>query len=279
MKLQENSILTRIHISVFNPVRKDEKITKDVIGRNHSSHNSGQWKKNIINPDHLAGIVRQSSATRRAHDEKTLPWQDSGVRILPAKLYLEWQEEINDHKSKFDRMVSDFIYNWDTYVEEAKQNLNGMFRDRDYPTKSELERKFGIKASIFNIPDSSDFRVKMMDANGEEIKARIDTSIKEAESNIKKELFVKVLEPVKRMAEKLKNEKGIFRNTLVENLREVVEIFPKMNIVGDPVLEGFVEELKEISSANPEALRNDRRERKAVAEEAERIAKKMEAYL
>ena len=71
-----------------------------------------------------------------------------------------------------------------------------------------------------------------------------------------------------------------FRDSLVDNITDLLDVVPVLNVIGDPVITTFADEIRQKLTANsPEVLRDDAKIRKAVLVQAEDILAKMANYL
>jgi len=81
------------------------------------------------------------------------------------------------------------------------------------------------------------------------------------------------------MADKLKDGDAIFRDSLVGNVKDFVDILPALNLTGDPELSAAVLEVKEkLVCYSPDTLRDQETERARAAATADEIARRMAAY-
>jgi len=46
-------------------------------------------------------------------------------------------------------------------ISSSAPELNGLFREEDYPAAEKLRKKFGVKLEVLPIPTGNDFRVQM----------------------------------------------------------------------------------------------------------------------
>ncbi len=70
-----------------------------------------------------------------------------------------------------------------------------------------------------------------------------------------------------------------FRDSLVENIQNLVDRLPKLNINDDPSLYKLGKEIEEkLCKFSGDELRKDKKLRKVVKERAEEIYKRMEGY-
>ena len=81
------------------------------------------------------------------------------------------------------------------------------------------------------------------------------------------------------MAEKLADPKAIFRDTLVDNTKELCALLPRLNFMDDPNLEALRLQVEGALIKHPEALRNDPDLRRDTAVEAKQIMDKMSVFM
>jgi hypothetical protein len=94
-----------------------------------------------------------------------------------------------------------------------------------------------------------------------------------------KEVWDRLYERVKHMAEKLADPKAIFRDTMVENTKELCALLPRLNFMDDPDLESLRQQVESSLLKHPEALRNDPDLRRDTAAEAKQIMDKMSVFM
>ena len=81
------------------------------------------------------------------------------------------------------------------------------------------------------------------------------------------------------MLERLSTAEARFKNSLVENIRDICRLMPKLNISEDPLLDQMVIEIKQKLTVHaPEVLRSDPEIRSDTALAAKQIIEKMRHY-
>ncbi len=105
-------------------------------------------------------------------------------------------------------------------------------------------------------------------------------AVADAQATAMKEVWTRLYDRVKHMAEKLADPKSIFRDTLVENLQEQCTMLSRLNFMDDPNLEALRQQVEgTIASHHPDALRNDPDLRRDTAAEAKAIMDKMSVFM
>ena len=92
-------------------------------------------------------------------------------------------------------------------------------------------------------------------------------------------LWQRVYELVKPLADKLNDPKGIFRDSLVEKIHDLTNLLPKLNITGDKKLNDLTNEIRQkLCSRSPGELRDLDGVRGRVAKDADDILDRMKGY-
>ncbi|THK33463.1 hypothetical protein EHS39_36245 [Ensifer sp. MPMI2T] len=287
--LAARAMIVSLSISQWSGRRLDREITDEVNQQHNAASDAGRYNKLLLPKEALAGIVSVVSETRADFLQRTLPWMDKGGRIMAAEAYMAHMSWIRSQSNKFDRAVDEFIRRYPGYVQDARVRLNGMFKDEDYPTIDQLRGKFALECKVLPVPTSEDFRVTMSAAQAEQIRAEIEEQVTEATTAAVQDVYRRVADVSGRMVERLnayrpsegKGDKaeGVFRDSLVENVRDLIAILPALNITGDPALTEMAEKLKPLAKHDASVLRDNPHIRKDVAAEAQAILDSVAGFL
>lgn len=283
--LASKAMLAGVNIKQWSGRKLDKAVT-DQVNRDHgASADAGRFNKSLVSRDALAAIVAVSNRARKEHYSRTLPWHDDGARILSAAGYLEFSRVMHDLRTEFDGAVADFVAGYVDFREAAKVRLNGMFKEADYPPADDIGRRFAFGVSIDPMPNAADFRVDVSQVEADriraDIQARSDAAIKAAMGDV----FSRVCEAVGHMAEKLTatrdgGKADIFRDSLVENVRDLVRLLPSLNITGDAKLTEVAARMDaDLCRYDADALRDDPGARRDTAMAAAAILSDVNDYL
>jgi hypothetical protein len=279
MDILTKAILVKLSIRQFNPKRQDAKTTREVLVEKQAKSSAGAWIKNLVDPRTLEAITSTAMGARQKHYFLSLPWQDEGWRILPVTMYQKYQDTLRDCKKSFEGQVEKFLLKYPEYIQEARTALNGMFNPLDYPPVQIIRSKFGFTIDFAPLPAGSDFRVTLANDELATIQADVDKRVQEATEQAVKDLWHRLADPVKHMVTKLSDSDAIFRDSLIENVKEIVALIPALNLTADPKLAQIARECEELTAYEPEDLRGKKAIRQEAADRAVELLKKMEGYL
>ena len=277
--LRDEAMIVRLSISQWTARKFDKSVSQKVADDYAVDAEVGNYNKVLIAKEAIQTITQAVSATRSFHYENTLPWDDGGGRILPSKNFLTYSKEMRKLKQRFDEAIKDFMENYEEYREDARLRLNSMFCAADYPGRREIGRKFDFSTDIDPVPSGKDFRVSLQSKDMTRIQKQLEKRVEERVIEATKDLYVRLNEVVQKFADKLSDKEAIFRDSLVENVVELVNLLPKLNVGNDPELEKVRKETqKRICAFEPDTLRKDEKVRSKAAEDAKAILDKMSGY-
>lgn len=278
--LRDEAMIVRFSVSQWTARKFDKRVTTQIARDFDVNPTVGRYRKILIAEEAVKAIIQAVGAARAFHYENTLPWDNNGGRILPAANFLEYSKKMREFRVVFEKAVAEFFEGYEAYVEAARDSLKSMFDAADYPGVAAIRRKYGFSVDIEPVPDSEDFRVNLQGKDASRIKAELERSVADRETRAMKDLFVRLNEVVEHFAEKLNDPEAIFRDSLVENVIELTNLLPRLNVANDPNLERLRRETqKKLCVFEPETLRSDSAAREVAAADAAAILKKMAGYV
>jgi hypothetical protein len=208
---------------------------------------------------------------------------------MAASAFMPHATWVRGQQAKFDKAIADFISHYPDHVNDARARLGSMFDTNDYPLPSDLEGKFAMNMLVLPVPSAADFRVAMSENQAASIRADIEARVSEAAASAQRSVYERIAEHLERMADKLATYKpalrsgdkteGVFRDSLVENVRDLVNVLPGLNITGDPALGALGDKLARLAQHNAETLRSSDSKRLETEAEARRILDSIQGFL
>jgi hypothetical protein len=267
-------MLVSFSVSMWTARKIDKKVTKEVADNHGTSEIVGRYNKRLLPQDaeSYARIMTAAGAARLCHYENTLPWAQDGSRILPAAHFLEYSRKMRQHQEAFESAVADFLSVYPTLIENARAQLNGLFQITDYPRQSQLRRKFEMITSVMPFPNVDDFRVDLGDEHVDRLRAQIQESVATATEGAMRDAWTRLSEALSKMSNKLSEPEAIYRDSLFNNLAELCDILPRLNLTDDPKLDEITEKIREkVLVCSPATAREDKVARAELAEKVRQI--------
>ena len=150
--LADRAVLVNLSISQWSAAKSDKKVNHEVAAKHGNDENMGNYRKSLLAKDALRAIKELTAKAREEHYRVTLPWRDTGDRILSSAGYFQYAAAMRTIQSEWDSAVSTFCANYQQYVEDARLKLNGLFNSADYPTTAEIRGKFAFKSEVLPVP-------------------------------------------------------------------------------------------------------------------------------
>jgi hypothetical protein len=141
--------------------------------------------------------------------------------------------------------VEGFLQVYPQYIEQVRPELNGLFREEDYPAANKLRKKFGVKLEILPIPTGNDFRVQMSVEEQARVAREIDANVRESLTRGTEDLWKRLRDVVSHMVDRLNEPESRFHATMVTNVFDLVELLPRLNVNGDADLNRFAEQIRQ----------------------------------
>lgn len=280
MKLTDRALLVQLAVSQWTARKFDKRTTQDIAQHHNVSDVVGRYNKALLPLNGtLAKIHKHTAAIRQRYYSNTLPWGMEGSRILPTANYLEFMSEFRQYKSDWTALVDQFCAEYADAKQDAQTILGALYNPDDYPDEDTIRTKFSLDMAVFPVP-TNDFRVELSDDELSSIQDSIEARVQDASRKAMGDVWQRLYEKVTHITNKLADPSAIFRDSMVENAKELCDLLPRLNFANDPDLEAMrVEVMSKLTSQHPESLRNDPILRADKAREASEIARKMEIFM
>lgn len=279
MNLNDRALLVQLNVSQWTARKYDKRASKEVTSAHGAASAAGRFNKSLLPMnDKLDNIHKKTTFIRQKYYDNTLPWGMDGTMMLPTANYLSFMSDFRKEKGDWESLVQEFLDDYDQMKMDAQRILGSLYDPADYPNGSELRHKFKMDMAVFPVP-SADFRVSIGSEELSRIQQDVERRVKDAEQAALKDVWQRLYDRVKHMAEKLADPKAIFRDSMLENTREICALLPRLNFSDDPNLEAMRQQVEASLLKHPEALRNDPDLRQDTAAEAKKIMDAMGAFM
>ena len=132
---------------------------------------------------------------------------------------------------------------------------------------------------VMPVPNN-DFRVNIADEELERIHDEVEARVKQAGQQAMQDVWQRLYDKVKHLADKLNDPKAVFRDSTVNHLVDICEMLPRLNVMDDPNLEAMRQEVEgKLSGLSKDSVVMSPTFRQTKIDEANDIAAKMAAFM
>jgi hypothetical protein len=284
VSILDKGMLISMNIGTWGAKKVDKKITKEVHNQTGADEKSGHYSKNLL-PDVIEKIKKFENMVRNEFKKNTLPWDDDGVRLVPNTVYFDTVALLNKYAAEFEEMIERELFSqYEQHKAQRKAVAGSEYNESDYPDLDFLRKKFKFVVKFRNIPDAGDFRTELCNDEAEKIRASIKETTNNAIRDAMASIYCKLQKSIDCLAAKMnegtKYKDPIFRDSIIENIRDICDVIPRLNITGDKNLELLgIEVQNKLASIQPESLRESPELRKETAKTASEISNKISQYM
>jgi hypothetical protein len=286
MQLNERAMLVTLNIAVWHAEREDSKRVKEIADKYGSDARMGKYRKYLVDPEPLKPILKKRGEMRNRHYELTLPWGNDSSRIITTAGFMRYRDEMTAFKDQLEPMFQTYCDDYPQHVAYAAQLLNGLYNPSEYPNQNQIRGYFRVGYRVRPVPDSGDFRANLGADEIATIRAQIQADTDAAINEAMRDTVQRIKNTIGHMAERLKAYKldgnGVsnpFRDSLVGNVRDLVDILPGLNVSGDARINGLISEMKQsLTKYEPDTLRVNDVARENTAKAADVILDKLASY-
>ena len=270
--ISSRAILVGLHISTWSARKFKRDATDQVNTLNQAQADAGRYNAHLLagSPEHKA-VVDAAQKARDLHYRETLPWADTGQRLLPTANTMVYAEKMRKAIRAFESAVGDLIAAYPRIKAAAPARLGALYKDEDWPSIDELPKRFAASIAYDAVPTKGDLRLDLPADEVEAIEASIQQRVDAAAKDAMQDAWQRLRDAVARI-EKAAGEGGIVRETLIANAQMVCDTLKRLNIAQDADLEAMRSRVeKELGTIAVEDLRKDDRLRSDTEKRASAI--------
>jgi hypothetical protein len=281
MSLSTKCMIVDVRVSRWSGYKIDSKASNKLIREANAQAGSAIVSKRVVPKEALADITTAYNALKAHRDRHTLPWYDKGPRIMTRNIFELFMSGYGELERQYNAAVEEFItVRYPPVRDQAAFRLGDLFNDKDYPPPEELRKKFRVDLDIDGITEPEDFRIALPEKELNQLKATMERSIERRLSDAMQDVWLRIAELLEHYIEKMNDGEAIFRDSTVNNLVDLMNILPGLNVTGDPKLREIRQRIMEtIGDYQPDDLRKDDSLRAAAAKEAREIRESMNAHI
>lgn len=261
------AMLVELNVSQWTARKLDRTVSDELVANKHAQDKGAAR----VNKHLLAGrtelevITKFVTETRATVYNNTLPWSDSGIRLLPSAKFMEFNAQLQQAEDKFYGLVTEFVSVYPSLITAQAMALGNMFKRDDYPHPSDIEHRFRFSVNYMPVPSSGDFRVDIGNDAQEELRKKLSALADERVEYAMKDIKTRLLDHLKRMSDRLtidyvqgEAKPRVFHDSLLEGAHDLCEMVQSLNVINDQQLADARKALlKAIGNVDVKDLRKD----------------------
>ena len=272
--IASSAVLIDLSISCWTGRKLDKRASNDVTAQNNAAKGVANVHKKLLGDcAELDAVQKFAANARNAHYAMTMPWSDLGMRLCPTAQYVGgttksggsrdgYERTMTALQTEFFRLTDAFLNAYDWEIQNAQLKLGALFNAEEYPSRDSLASKFKFRFVAIPLPDAGDWRLDIGNEAAAVMREQYDKFYGEQLTKAMNDVWERAHEALSKMSERLDysddTTKKVFRDTLVTNVQEIVDLLGTMNVTNDPRMAEAHKRLEAaMQGITPEALRED----------------------
>lgn len=249
MSIANSGVLANISLSVWTGRKLDREVSEEVDVAKSTKTRAGNYHKNLFaGVTELEQVKTVSGKIRNWHVKQTLPWADSGERLLPMSNFMDYKRELSVLEAEFNTAVQNFCTKYGVLIAAQAFQLGALFNRDEYPHSDVIASKFNLSYTFSPVPDVGDWRVTADDAIKQELARQYEQAYADRLNSVTKDLWDRLHGCLTHIQGRLSvsedGKKTIFRDSMLENAAELCGLLTRLNVTNDPKLEHARKELE-----------------------------------
>ena len=298
LELSKKAMLVTVNIKMEGLLgeRRDKAANELVSDKYRADASLVKTAKYLINRKHpkVKIVVSRAQRVREIAYENSFAWGGTNLRMLPIRAHAHFDSKVNE-------AIRDLKEAWDEYelyypslvadAERTISGLGGLFDASQYPPKEHIKGMFSAGVEYWPIPDSGHFVAEIAEEVAQEARdAVVKNNTLRANSAIN-EMLARVEKGVAKYIDKIGSYKaetdnqgnrsnvvGIFRDSLVDNVKELAELIRRLNFSDDAGIDALAGQVNRLARAAADTLRDDPKLRESMVSEGRALIATLDSY-
>lgn len=261
--ISSSAMLVELTISSWAGRKLDKTASREITATKNAAKGTANVNKKLLGDcAELDAVLKYAANARNAHYAMTMPWSDTGLRLLPTVKFFDYEQETSALARGYTDLVETFLtaYEWECI--QAETTLGDMFNRDDYPTIESLRDKFRLRVHYLPLAEAGDFRLDVgneaQDVLAEKYKQYYATQLQGALADV----WGRAHTALSKMSERLdysdNDTKKVFRDSLVDNVIDLLDLLDACNVTGNTEMTEMRMRVEDtLRGVTPDALRED----------------------
>lgn len=241
---QDKLVLVILSCSFSWGTKTDKEMSQEATNESGATDGSVRVRKTLFpaaSGKHIKAVQSVLSAfDSNTHRQHTFGIGIKGQRAMPSAFYMKYMEKFGETRAQADAALDDLEANYPQAIRDAKQLLQGAFKESDYPSIDEIREYFNFDVKFLPMPAGDQIMNALGAAVAADVNAHVTDMLKVAADDAK----LRLRKAVERMAETL-TKGGKIYDSMPQQINELAELLPEIaGITDDKELQAMVQEVK-----------------------------------
>lgn len=283
INLASAGFIVNVEVNVWSATKQDRGISDEVTTAYKADKDSGRFVKHLLAGDPVhKKLLNHRQTVYNWVKRRTYDWSGSN-RYLPFVDIEKFNKEFDELEREHTKLLDEFEAAYPDIIAGMAFKQGDMFDASEYPSVSEVRRKFGMKKFISPVP-ANDFRVAIAEDIAEDLKQHYEKAAGEKVQEIMRDASMRLVDYIKRIAHACRevepDENGkarrpkVYETTLAQ-AKEQCELLKSFNLTNDAQLEEMRRDLlATIENVSAQDIRESDATRAHVKSEVDKIMSK-----
>lgn len=222
---------------------QDDEMTNELCQSHNSDKSVVRGTKRTICKEAFDPLKKIMNEFRGAVSRVTIPWDMKGVSFCKPVGVAKVVAARDLYGPLFNEAKENHLLGqYDTWKEITRTKLGDAYKEEEFPTREDLAMNVFYKIAIMPLPESEALR-KIKDIDESLMAELIKSNDSRIQAGIRQGMvtaYTRLMQPLEHMVDVLTDADATkIHESLVENVRKVVEEIPSLNLADDPTLSQF----------------------------------------
>jgi len=303
---QKKVLVLEFHIGQWTYKKPSDKMIKITAEKTGVSADYLTGQVLAADRKYFKPLERLVSDFRSFVSEHTLINPESANFTLPVVNYEIIDNEIRKFSIEFEKLVGDIARQFEEIKDEARRFLNGnyeqtLFDEKFYPPVEKLigekiihrqgestvkHGKYYFEYRFKPYAVAGSLQADLVNESLQDLKKIMQSETQEDFKRVVSDIWNRIFDATSRLKDAMKKpdrqdkdgafQAPIFRDSIIGNIKDLVNIIPSLNIFQDPAIDAARTELiNELCQLDPQELRDNKAKRLEVEKTADKILNKL----
>ena len=122
--IASSAMLVELNISLWTGRKFDKDVSQEIDAQKQTTTRAGNYHKKLFADEpKFEAIQKFAGNSRTYHYYNTMPWSDSGLRLLTTPMFFDYNKRMTEAETEFNRLVAEFVDDYDNMIARAHSKL------------------------------------------------------------------------------------------------------------------------------------------------------------